>query len=124
AMIWDVNSRQLKQKLKGHTAGIASLTFSPDSRTLVTGSGDHTVRFWQVSTGQEMLRLKDFGEQIFNLLFSSDGRILATGGISWARGHEPVQLWCAPTLNEIDSSHWPDYVERERTLESPEHAQQ
>jgi WD40 repeat protein len=102
AAIWDVASRQLVHRLKGHVAGVASLSFSSDSKTLVTGSGDHTVRFWQVSTGQEMLTLKDFGEQVFNLVFSSDGTMLATGGASWAQGPEPVRLWRAPPLAEIE----------------------
>ena len=33
-------------QLPGHTSYIWSLTFSPDGKTLVSGSGDRTVRLW------------------------------------------------------------------------------
>jgi WD40 repeat protein len=34
--------------LAGHTAGVTTVAFSPDSRTIVTGSMDKTVRVWPV----------------------------------------------------------------------------
>jgi WD40 repeat protein/serine/threonine protein kinase len=102
ATLWDLAARKPIRRLRGHLAGVASLCFSPDGKTLVTGSGDHTVRFWHVATGQEMLTLKDFGEQVFNVLFSRDETMLATGGALWTQGPEPVRLWRAPPMTEID----------------------
>ena len=36
--------------LTGHTAAVNSVAFSPDSRTIVTGSLDKTLRLWPVPT--------------------------------------------------------------------------
>jgi WD40 repeat protein len=102
--LWDLATHTPIQRLRGHLAGVASMAFGPDGKTLVTGSGDHTVRFWHVATGQEMLTLKDFREQVFNVLFSRDGTAFATGGGLWAQGPEPVRLWRAPSMTEIDET--------------------
>src|SRR5262249_40628747 len=53
ARLWDISNRtqphQLGQPLIGHTNGVYDLVFSPDGRTLVTGSDDHTARLWDIS---------------------------------------------------------------------------
>ena len=43
--LWDTNGNDL-QTLSGHTDGITTLVFSPDGKTLASGSGDGTVLLW------------------------------------------------------------------------------
>jgi WD40 repeat protein len=41
--------------LRGHLTAVSALAFTPDERTLASGSTDGTVKLWSVETGQEMI---------------------------------------------------------------------
>jgi WD40 repeat protein len=38
--------------LQGHTAVVSSVAYSPDSKTLASGSFDRTIKLWDVTTGK------------------------------------------------------------------------
>ena len=42
--MWDLASGECKSTLEGHTNLVLSVAISPDGKTIVSGSGDNTVR--------------------------------------------------------------------------------
>ena len=51
--IWDLNSNKCLKILEGHLAGISTLAWSPDSRTIASGSDDKTIWLWNIATVSE-----------------------------------------------------------------------
>jgi WD40 repeat protein len=78
----------------GHTQAVSARAFSPDGRTLASGSLDRSVRLWQPGTGQEVAALEAHTGAVRALAFSPDGSILASGGFS-STADDAVILWRA-----------------------------
>lgn len=47
--LWDVLARRPMRQLRGHTAPVRAIAFSPDGRTLVSGSDDGTAIVWDAT---------------------------------------------------------------------------
>ena len=73
--------------LVGHHAMVHDLTFSPDSRALVTGAGDSTVRVYDVETNESRV-YRGHAAPIFDIDVSPDGRWVAS-----ASADADVRLW-------------------------------
>jgi hypothetical protein len=65
--------------LAGHSDAAFGLAFSPDGRTLATGSMDCTVKLWDMATGRERTTLGGHENRVDTLAYSPDGRLLASG---------------------------------------------
>ncbi|AFY91690.1 NB-ARC domain-containing protein [Chamaesiphon minutus] len=68
---------QLLFSVRAHTTFVLALTFSPDSKTLVSGCIGGGIKFWDVHTGN-CQQTWDKG-RIWTLDFSPDGRLLVAG---------------------------------------------
>src|SRR5947207_1825843 len=68
----------LLRTLEGHEGSVLSVDFSPDGKTLVSGSRDGTIRFWDPQTGQEKAVLKGHTGDIETVAVSPNGRLLAS----------------------------------------------
>jgi len=64
--------------LKGHRSGVHLVAFTPDGRSLITGSFDNTVRMWDVVGGAGRKTLAD-SVMPFSVAVSSDGARIAAG---------------------------------------------
>ncbi|MFH8348191.1 hypothetical protein [Streptomyces sp. NPDC018045] len=72
----------------GHTGVVNAVAFSPDGRTLATGSVDRTVKLWDTATDRMLATLIGHVGSVYALAFSPDGRVLATAGDDGT-----VRLW-------------------------------
>jgi len=67
-----------KSSIAGHNREAWTVDFSPDGRTIVTGSDDGTAKLWSVSTGELLETLGPFDMTVVSSRFSPDGSRLAT----------------------------------------------
>ena len=97
SMIWEIPSGNRFATLRGHVQGVAAVAFSPDGRTLATGSHDRLVKLWNLATQQEVATFPVDGMVQF-LEFSGDGRVLV--GSYFREGRSCTKLWRAPSWEE------------------------
>lgn len=76
----------LQQALLGHTKKVTALAFSPDGKTLFSGSDDGTVKSWDPSTGALKQTHEETGTEIHAIAFAADGSFLALGAVG-PNGH-------------------------------------
>ena len=84
-----------------HSDCVNSAVFSPDSRHIVSASGDHTARIWNTATGECEAKLKGHSGQVFSAVFSPDGRhIVSASDDHTARIWNTARGECEAELKE------------------------
>ena len=117
--LWDVTTRQqIGDPLNGHANWVRSVAFSPDGRTLVSGSSDGTVRLWDVTTRQQIGDpLNGHDDVIRSVAFSPDGKTLVSGGadgtarlwdVTYLIG--TAKLLCDSVEGSLTRAQWKQYV--------------
>src|SRR5262249_4481398 len=80
-----------------HSDWTWAVAFSPDSRTIVTGSKDRTAQLWDAVTGQPIGPPLKHEYPVWAVAFSPDGRTLLTGCGTDDRQKGEARLWDAAT---------------------------
>jgi WD40 repeat protein len=87
--------------LRGHTARVLGVTFSPDGSRLASGDTDGNVKVWDATTGREVLTVQG---GLGNVVFSPDGTRLATAYRNLFGGRPPPtkgKVWDSTTGQQL-----------------------
>ena len=74
ACLWEVATGKLCAKLIGHQLEVLGVAFSPDGKTLATGSIDDIIRLWDAETGQPKGKPINHRGQVFALTWMPTAR--------------------------------------------------
>jgi WD40 repeat protein len=87
-VLWDVLTGKHVGGHSLHTGTITAVAYSPDGKTLATGSRDKTAILWDAATKRERATLEGHPGPVV-VLFARDGRTLFT----FTPGDRTVKLW-------------------------------
>ncbi|MEM6614690.1 MAG: hypothetical protein AAF652_21100, partial [Cyanobacteria bacterium P01_C01_bin.72] len=74
--IWKWRTWELKHVLKGHEEEVRTVAISNDGKTIVSGSGDRTIKIWDTA-GNLQSTLRGHEEKVDSLVLSNDGYIVS-----------------------------------------------
>ena len=77
--VWDRGMLEKIDTLKGHTAEIAVVVYSPNGSLLASAGHDRTIRLWDMKERKLKQTLPEQTASILTLCFSFDGRWLVSG---------------------------------------------
>ena len=89
------------REFKGHSGLVFSVAFSPDGKTLATGSFDNTVKLWDFASGKELQTLKGHTASVYGVAFSPDGTLIASGSQD-----KTIRLWNPKDGKLVKNGHW------------------
>jgi uncharacterized caspase-like protein len=80
----------------GHAGEDIYAAFSPDGKTVVSGSKDKTLRLWDVASGREIKTISGHTDVVTSVAFSPDGKTVISGS------HDnTLRLWDVASGREI-----------------------
>jgi WD40 repeat protein len=80
-------------RLVGHQRAVLAAAFSPDGKTILSGSADNTLRLWDVASGRPIGQpLRGHTSRVRSVAFSPDGRSILSGSED-----ATLRLWDART---------------------------
>ncbi|KIO17049.1 hypothetical protein M407DRAFT_85352, partial [Tulasnella calospora MUT 4182] len=100
--LWDAEAGSpIGEPLRGHEGWVQSLAFSPDGKTLASGSSDGTICLWDAEAGSPIGEpLRGPKGWVRSVAFSPDGKTLASGS-----DDATIRLWDAEAGSPIGEPH-------------------
>ncbi|QDT32145.1 serine/threonine-protein kinase [Thalassoglobus polymorphus] len=94
--IWSTDTGEVLRVCKIPAGKVTTLSFSPSSSLLATGSNDGWLRFWNPVEAETPTREVKHGPSVELIRFSPDGKQIATGGKTGA-----VRIWSIEDLEMV-----------------------
>jgi uncharacterized protein (TIGR03067 family) len=102
--LFDVQTGKEVRSWEPKQAGVSSMSFSPDDKTLAIGSGrDRRLKLWEVSTGNELHDFQGHKDAVSTVAFSPDGSLLVSGTNELGPGKAEIKVWNVITGKEVAS---------------------
>jgi len=92
----NLSATQLRMLFAHRGDAFNSLTWSPDSRIIATGSEDSNIRLWDIESGRLVRTLDGHQGWVRSVAWSGDGQWLASGA-----DDRTVRLWDVESGTEI-----------------------
>ena len=83
-----------KNVISCHNHFVLSVTFTPDSKYIVSCSKDMTIHIWNIAAGTTQLILEGHTDTVFSVSISRDSKLLASGS-----GDKSARIWEMSTLD-------------------------
>ncbi|MBA3321854.1 MAG: caspase family protein [Pyrinomonadaceae bacterium] len=93
--LWDVTAGVELRTLS--SIDVSAIVFSPNGKTLASGTGEGKVDLWDVTTGAKLHSLEVSKYRVESLAFSGDGQTIATGS------QNTIKLWDSKTGTHLRS---------------------
>jgi WD40 repeat protein len=101
-IIWDRDTGEslTPTPINAHATYIRSLDFSPDGKTLVSGSSDHMTKLWDTETWQKRGNPIDCNAEVYSVRYSPSGELLAIATTSDIQIWNPGTRTCKATFKD------------------------
>lgn len=116
--IWDTSSGVKLQVFRANNNEIC--TFSPDAKSVFSGTIDSEIKQWEISSGKELRSFKGHKRAPLSLTFSSDRELMASGSTD-----NTIKIWNAETgtvihtlVGHAGAVHWVSFNEDNKRLVS------
>jgi WD40 repeat protein len=74
------------------------VAFSPDGKTIASGSTDNTIKLWDVASGKQLKTLNGHSSSVLSVAFSSDGKTIASGS-----DDNTIKLWDVASGKQLNT---------------------
>ncbi|KAJ4297375.1 ribosome assembly [Collariella sp. IMI 366227] len=78
--LWNARDGKFLKSLRGHVAPVYQCAWSADSRLLVTGSKDCTLKVWNARNGNLAMDLPGHEDEVYAVDWAADGKMVGSGG--------------------------------------------